>query len=49
MFTVATGSTISCSLGWQYKLMLSLSFFDVYVPAAYWADEAAISLAIFWL
>jgi hypothetical protein len=29
MFAVAIGATISCSLGRQYKPMLSLSFLDV--------------------
>jgi hypothetical protein len=27
---VATGTTISCSLGRQYRQVLSLSFLDVY-------------------
>ncbi len=30
MSAVATGTNISCSLGRQYKLVLSLSFLDVY-------------------
>jgi hypothetical protein len=30
MFVVATGTTISCSLGRQYRPVLSLSFLDVY-------------------
>ncbi len=30
VFAMATGTTISCSLGWQYEPVLSLSFLDVY-------------------